>query len=372
MPPDLIAANDFSRQWRDVETDVLAAVAAVGARGWYVLGTEVQSFEAALASFWGLDDAVGVASGLDALEIALRVLGCSRGDRVLTSPISAFATTLAIVKLGAVPVFADCQDNGLIDLACCRRMLEADARIRFFVPVHLYGHSLDLDELASLRDRFDLKIVEDCAQSIGALFHGRPTGSVGEMAATSFYPTKNLGALGDGGAVLTRTAAHVAVVRSMRDYGQTAKYRHEVLGYNSRLDELQAAILHRACLPRLDAWTARRRQIATAYRDGIRNPHIRIPEAPFGSDSSYHLFPVLVQPGLKASAMDYLRQVGIGVGEHYPATILDQPAMRSITWEGETPRARTFCASEISLPVHPYLSDEEVARVTEACNGWRP
>src|SRR5258706_6069619 len=257
----MIPANDFERQWADTGPDLTRAFQRVMASGWYILGPEVRCLKESLAAFRRIPHAAGVASGLDAIEIALRVLGVQPGDKVWTTPLSAFATTLAIVKLGAVPVFVDTDAHGLIDLALARERL-AKRDIRFFVPVHLYGHSCDLVELARLRDEFSLGLVEDCAQSIGAAFHGAPLGSVGQFAATSFYPTKNLGALGDGGAVLTNDAALDAAVRTLRDYGQTGKYHHASIGYNSRLDELQAALMHDAFLPRLSAWIERRRAIA--------------------------------------------------------------------------------------------------------------
>ena len=270
----LIPANDFRRQWDELREDALAAFERVGFSGWYVLGEEVRVFEDGLAAFWGFPYAAGVASGLDAIEISLRALGCKQGDRVLTTPISAFATTLAIVKLGAVPVFVDTDDQGLIDLQRCHELLKKRSDIRFFVPVHLYGFALDPSALRWLRDEYGLLMVEDCAQSIRA---------AGDLAATSFYPTKNLGAMGDGGAILCRDAELDARVRALRDYGQTAKYRHDLIGYNSRLDELQAAFLRRACLPRLKRWSARRREIAAAYLKGIQNPAVRLPNPPKGS-----------------------------------------------------------------------------------------
>ena len=185
----MIQLNDFERQWRDTREAVLEAVAAVGESGWYILGEEVRELEAILARHWTAAHAVGVASGLDALEISLRVLGCKPGDRVLTTPLSAFATTLAIVRVGAVPVFVDTDEFGLIDLQACRKVLEKRRDIRFMVPVHLYGHALNMRELRALQEEFACLIVEDCAQSISATFDGVPAGSVGDLAATSFYPT---------------------------------------------------------------------------------------------------------------------------------------------------------------------------------------
>ncbi len=369
----MILANDFRRQWVEVGDQVLAAVARVGESGWYVLGEEVRRFENELAAYWGMRYAVGVASGLDAIEIGLRVLGCSPGDRVLTTPLSAFATTLAIVRLGAVPVFVDTDQRGLIDLARCRDYLQMHPEIRYFVPVHLYGHALDLEELARLRADFGLKIVEDCAQSIGARFRGAPTGSVGDIAATSFYPTKNLGAMGDGGALLTHDGGYDRQARVLRFYGETARYRHEEPGYNSRLDEVQAALIRDALLPRLDSWIARRRTIAAAYTMGIRHSGVTLPGSPAGSDSTWHLFPVLVEAGLRPAFMEHLKASGIAVGVHYPVAIPDQPALARVPFRAadDSLNARRICASEVSLPVHPFLTDAEIGRVVEAVNAWQ-
>jgi dTDP-3-amino-3,4,6-trideoxy-alpha-D-glucose transaminase len=368
----MILQNDFKRQWTDVGSDVLDAVRRVGESGWYILGREVQDFEQALTVSCGLRHAVGVASGLDAIELALKALGCKTGDRVLTTPVSAFATTLAIVKLGAVPVFADVDAYGLIDLTACREALRRRPEIRFFVPVHLYGHALDLRAVSALAEEFDCGVVEDCAQAIGARSEGCPVGTVGALAAISFYPTKNLGALGDGGAVLTGSADHAAAARSLRDYGQSTKYRHTVIGYNSRLDELQAALMSSAHLPRLSAWTERRRQIAGQYVAGIDNPLIRIPGAPEGSESSWHLFPVIVAAERKADFIGHMKLSGVLCGEHYPIAIPDQPAMQTVPCEmaDSCERARQWCSSQVSLPIHPYLSDDEVDRVMEAANAW--
>lgn len=369
----MIQLNDFVRQWNDTKADAVSAFSHMGESGWYVLGSQVHQFEKALAEYWQLPYAAGVASGLDAIEISLRALGCSRGDKVLTTPVSAFATTLAILKLDAVPVYADVDKFGLLDLEVAREVLQNDPTIRYIVPVHLYGHALDMTKLKSLQDDFELIIVEDCAQSIGANFNGIATGSVGQMAATSFYPTKNLGAMGDGGAILTADKEYDSAARALRDYGQVSKYRHDVLGYNSRLDELQAALMLRVNLPRLDNWIARRRQIAAAYLDNIQSRAVRIPGSPPGAESSWHLFPVLIAPECKTSFLAFLKARGITAGEHYPIAIPDQRAVRTVKTEiagAGIENARAFCHSEVSLPVHPYLTDGEVTAVINAINDW--
>jgi len=315
-----------------------------------------------------------VASGLDALEISLKILGCGPGDRVLVSPISAFATALAVVRLGAIPVFVDSDASGSMSLDAAEEVLRARPEIRFMLPVHLYGNSLDLERLERLRDGFGLVVVEDCAQSVLASYRGKPTGSVGQMAATSFYPTKNLGALGDAGAILTGDPEKAKLARAYRDYGKTGEYEHSYIGYNSRLDELQAAIVRRAHLPRLAKWVERRRAIAAAYEAGIRSPHIRICSVAAGSVSSRHLFPATVAPALKRQFMEWLRSRGVGGGEHYPMPLMDQPAMRNVACEtmGGCATAREFCRSQVSLPVHPYLSEEQIAYVVDVCNAWDP
>jgi dTDP-4-amino-4,6-dideoxygalactose transaminase len=270
-------------------------------------------------------------------------------------------------------VFVDTDSRGLIDLDRCAAILQTRRDIGYLLPVHLYGHSLDLDALRHLRTKFGIKIVEDCAQSIGASFGGEPTGSAGDLAATSFYPTKNLGAMGDGGAILTNDASFLAQASALRDYGQSQKYRHEVAGYNSRLDELHAAFLRRVGLPRLEGWTRRRREIASLYLDRILHPNVTLRDAPQGSLSSWHLFPVWVPSEARDGLLSHLKASGIVAGIHYPLTVLDQPALAGIAHEAldECPQARSLAASEVSLPIHPYLTSGEVDRVIQAVNRWK-
>jgi dTDP-3-amino-3,4,6-trideoxy-alpha-D-glucose transaminase len=373
----MILLNDFKRQWADTRLAAISAFSAIGESGYYVLGPEVREFEEALARYWGMACAVGVASGLDAIEIGLKARGCKPGDRVLTTPLSAFATTLGILKAGAVPVFVDTDRFGLIDLEHCRNALAArhnrHGGIPFFVPVHLYGHALDMGALAALRDEFDCCVIEDCAQSIGASHNGIGTGTVGQMAAVSFYPTKNLGALGDGGAILTGDERSASIARMLRDYGQSEKYHHDLVGYNSRLDELQAGLLRRVSLGKLPCWTEFRRRIAAAYVAGIDNPGIQVPGAPAGSNSCWHLFPVLVSPDRKRDFMSWLKGRGVLSAEHYPIPIPEQRALAGGNFEviGGIDSARQICRSEVSLPIHPYLNDEEISQVIDACNAWK-
>jgi dTDP-3-amino-3,4,6-trideoxy-alpha-D-glucose transaminase len=367
-----VSLNDFTRQWTEVSQAVVAAVERVGASGWFILGEEVKVFEATLASRWGLRHAVGSASGTDALEIALRIIGVLPGQKVLTTPLSAFATTLALMRVGAIPIYTDVDSSGLLDLDRAETLLAQHPDIGVIVPVHLFGHSLNLDHLDHLKNRFNLAIIEDCAQSIDARSGTRAVGHVGQIAATSFYPTKNMGCLGDGGALLTSDDHLATRARSVRDYGQTHKYIHSEFGLNSRLDELQAAILLDAFLPRLSEWTARRRQIAESYKEQLAHSKIAIPPAPDGSRSVWHLFPVLIA-GQRDSFRAHLERLGVATGIHYPILITEQRALAQygrFQVLGSLDRAQAFVASEVSIPIHPFLTDAEVQQVIDACNSW--
>jgi dTDP-4-amino-4,6-dideoxygalactose transaminase len=362
-----IAANDFARQWQDICDDALEAVDRVGRSGWLVLGEEVRGFETELAGWWGVPHAVGVASGLDALEIALRCVGITAGDRVLTTPLTAFATTLAILRAGAEPVWSDVDETGSLDLDQAEEVLAADQSIRALIPVHLYGHPLDPMELRRLADERGVIVIEDCAQSAGASREGLPTATVGLAAATSLYPTKNLGAMGDGGLVLTPNEELAERARVLRDYGRRGRYEHREPGLNSRLDEVHAAILRSAMLPRLDTWLSRRRAIASRYEEALAESSLR-PIPPAGGRSAHHLFPVEVTEGDAAQVAAGLERSGVAVGRHYPFLCSSQSAVEGIgVRAGGLPVAQRIADGELSLPIHPYLDDDEVGAVIAAC-----
>jgi dTDP-4-amino-4,6-dideoxygalactose transaminase len=369
----LILLNDFKKQWEDIGEEAIQAFANVGSSGWYILGNEVAEFERALAGQWQLRYAAGVANGLEAIQIALEITGCKAGDRVLTTPLSAFATTLAILRIGATPVFTDVDSFGLIDLDQVEEALESNSGIGYVIPVHLFGHSCDLERLQHLCERFDITIIEDCAQSIGAKWNGVSTGTIGAVACTSFYPTKNLGALGDGGAVLTNSEELDKAARRLRDYGQSSKYKHDLIGLNSRLDEVHAAFLSHVALPRLQTWIVQRKKIAEAYLSEINNASVRVVGRPEHSDSCWHLFPLLVDPERKQDFRQHLQNRGVQTGEHYPIPIPDQRALEGVRIEIPRKLSRTslFCQSEVSIPIHPYLTDAEVTGVIEAVNTWK-
>lgn len=362
-----VLANDFAAQWDEVGADVLAAIERVGRSGWLILGEEVSQFEEQFAEWWGVRHAVGVGTGLDALEIALRCVGVKQGDRVLTTPLTAFATTLAILRVGAEPVWVDVDDTGGLNLEAARAALIGDQRIKFLLPVHLYGHPLDLDCLAEIVEETGVRLVEDCAQSAGARRAGRPTGTVGHLGAVSLYPTKNLGAYGDGGVVLTNDEEMAKRARRLRNYGQDGRYHHVEMGLNSRLDELQAAILTTALIPNLDAWLGRRASIAQSYAAALEGTGLR-PIRPAGGSSANHLFPVEAVSQDPATVREAIMATGVVVERHYPVICPDQPACgQAGETVGTLSTARRLADREISLPIHPQLDDGGVKQVVDAC-----
>jgi dTDP-4-amino-4,6-dideoxygalactose transaminase len=363
-----VPANDFARQWQSIREDAIDAMDRVGQSGWLILGEEVREFELELADWWGVPYAVGVASGLDALEIALRCAALPAGARVLTTPLTAFATTLAILRAGAEPSWCDVEESGGMDLDQAEAALAADPSIRAVMPVHLYGHPLDPRRLERLASDHGVVIIEDCAQSVGAARDGQPTGLAGLAAGTSLYPTKNLGAMGDGGVLLTIHESVAEHAKRLRDYGQRTKYEHVEMGLNSRLDELQAAILRSALLPRLTTWQSRRQEIADSYLAALVGCALR-PITPIGGQSANHLFPVEIIGDETAAAVAlHLGERGIHVGRHYPFVCPDQAAVRNVGKRiGDLPVARRLAERELSLPINPHMSDEEIEVVIQAC-----
>jgi dTDP-4-amino-4,6-dideoxygalactose transaminase len=338
------------------------AIARVVSSGWFVLGPEVEGFEHEFAHAAGAAHAVGVGTGTDALALTLRALGIGPGDEVITTPLSAAYTALAIMMAGARPVFADIDPVRLtLDPAHVEGAI--GPRTRAVVPVHLYGQPADMTALERIASRHQLAIVEDCCQAHLATAAGRPVGTIGAAGAFSFYPTKNLGALGDGGAVVTNDAQLAARVRRLRNGGQTDRFHHAEPGVNSRLDEIQAAIL-RARLPGLPEWTSRRRRLAARYRELlIHAPDVTvIPESDPGH--VYHLF-VVRSRELRDRLQQSLAARGVETLIHYPVPIPSQPALAAMA-PADCPVAARACGEVLSLPLHQALSDTDVAIVAEA------
>jgi dTDP-3-amino-3,4,6-trideoxy-alpha-D-glucose transaminase len=340
---------------------VREAIDRVIAAGWFVLGPELEAFETEFAAACRAAETIGVGTGTDAIAIALRALGIGPGDEVITSPLSAAYTALAIMMAGARPVFADI-DSDRLTLDPRAAAAAVTPRTAAILPVHIYGQPADMRGLAELATRHNLAIVEDCCQAHLATCDGRPVGSFGAAAAYSFYPTKNLGALGDGGAITTNDPQLGARARRLRNGGQTDRYHHGEFGVNSRLDEMQAAVL-RARLTFLPGWTARRRELAATYRARLRSA--RAISIPRETDSGhvYHLF--AVRSPERAAVQTILRSAGIETLIHYPVPIPKQPALAS-EHPADCPVANRVCDEVLSLPLYPSLPAGTVDRVAAA------
>jgi dTDP-4-amino-4,6-dideoxygalactose transaminase len=335
------------------------------ASGWFILGPEVEAFEAEFAAASGATHAIGVGNGTDAIAVILRALGIGLGDEVITSPLSAAYTALAIMMVGARPVFADV-DAGCLTLDPAAAAQAITPNTRAILPVHLYGQAADMPALERVASRHGLALVEDCCQAHLSTANGRPVGTIGVAGAFSFYPTKNLGALGDGGAVITNDSALAERVRRIRNGGQTDRYHHAVPGVNSRLDEMQAAIL-RARLPFLRGWTTARRTLAATYRRALNTAAIRaVPERDPGH--VYHLF--VVRSANRSALQQHLRSQGIETLVHYPIPIPAQAAVRDQA-PHECPTATTACGEVLSLPMYPALTEAEVEDVARSVTSFQ-
>lgn len=347
--------------------DVRAAIDRVLARGWFILGPELSAFEEEFALASGARHAVGVGTGTDAIALTLRALDIGPGDEVITTPLSAAYSALAIMMSGATPVFADIDPDRLtIDPAAIEAAVTP--RTAAILPVHLYGQPADMVRIQAIATRHGLTIVEDCCQAHLATCAGQPVGSFGIAGAFSFYPTKNLGALGDAGAITTNDATLAERLRRTRNGGQTDRYHHVEPGWNSRLDEMQAAVL-RARLTRLPAWTERRRALAGRYRAGLTGGPVTVPPE-CDAGHVYHLFPVRTSD--RAGLIAHLERAGIGAIIHYPIPIPRQPALTGIATPDACPIADGVCRDVCSLPLHPHLSDTDADAVMAAVSRWRP
>jgi dTDP-4-amino-4,6-dideoxygalactose transaminase len=357
---------DPSRQLRPLMSELEDAAAGVIRGGWYLFGKHTESFEQDFAAWLGVQSAVGCASGTDAITLALMALGVGDGVTVITVPNSAFATACAITRADAVPRFVDIDpETWLLDIG--ETIASIDGEVRAVVPVHLYGHAFNVPELLqALPD--GVMVVEDCAQAHGASLDGRKAGTFAEIAAFSFYPSKNLCALGDAGAVAAASEALADRVRYLRFYGQEKRDHHSQIGMNSRIDEIQAAFLSIE-LKHIDAWVGRRREIAGMY-DRELNPEVfKRPAITEKSLPAYHLYVVAVEE--RDRFRKFLASEGIDTGVHYPVPIHLQPAYRELGYSrGDFPNAEALCERIVSLPVAPHLEDSEIERVIKSCRDF--
>jgi dTDP-4-amino-4,6-dideoxygalactose transaminase len=366
---------DLSAGYRQYRDEIDACVARVMSSGWYILGGEVARFENQFAEWLNVEHVVGVANGTDAITLALRSLGVGAGDAVFTVSHTAVASVAAIELAGATPVLVDVNAStrniDIDQLSDSIRDLQRAAgklRPRAVLPVHLYGHSCDMSALTRLCAEHGLELIEDCAQAHGTRYKGALAGSFGSAAAFSFYPTKNLGAFGDAGAVVFRDSAAANRCRALREYGWTKRYVSEFTGINSRLDELQAAILATK-LPHLDEEIGARQAIARMYDDGLSGL-IETPVVSRESRHAYHLY--VVRCAERDSLRSSLEQAGIGSGVHYPVPVHLQPAYsgRVAVSRGGLGVTEALAREVLSLPMHPFLVPEQVQRVIEVVGDW--
>ncbi len=351
--------------------EIDAAVARVFESGRYILGQEVEAFEREFAAYLGVGQAIGVANGTDAIQLALRACDVGQGDLVFTVSHTAVATVAAIELCGAIPVFVDIDpitftmEPDDLERAIGER---SDAPMKAIVPVHIYGHPVPLPAILDIAKRHNLRVVEDCAQSHGATLDGKKTGTWGDLSAFSFYPTKNLGALGDGGMVATDDAELARRVRSLREYGWQQRYVSQTPGLNSRLDELQAAIL-RVKLRYLDAENDDRRQLAHMYTSLLGESGLMLPQERTGAAHVYHQY--VVRTAERDGLKEYLRDHGIGTLIHYPVPVHVQPAYADRgLWDRALPQTETAATEILSLPMYPELGGDCVRAVASCITEW--
>jgi dTDP-4-amino-4,6-dideoxygalactose transaminase len=370
-----IPVVDLSAGYQRYREEISARVARVMDSGWYILGEQVARFEKEFAAWIGVEHVVGVANGTDAIHLALRSLGIGAGDAVLTVSHTAVASVAAIESAGATPVLVDVDAatynidiDKLNDTVRNFTRFAGGLRPRALLAVHLYGQSCDMSALRGLCEERGLELIEDCAQSHGARFAGASTGTFGSAAAFSFYPTKNLGAFGDAGAVVLRDSAAAARCRALREYGWTSRYVSEFSGINSRLDEIQAAVLS-VKLAHLDAEIAVRRSLAQRYDRGLAGA-VRTPAVHPGCEHAYHLY--VVRSAARDALRGHLQKAGVGSGIHYPVPVHLQPAYlgRLPVGAGGLAVTEALAREIVSLPMHPFVRDAQADRVIGVVSDW--
>ena len=357
----------FKPMEEELNDELRDAFDRVLSRSWYIGGIEDKSFETSFASFFGRDYCIGTGNGLDALMLILKALNIGEGDEVIVPSNTYIATALAVSYVGAKPVLAEPDINTFnIDLSCIEDKITS--KTKAIIPVHLYGQPCDMDPLMEIASKYDLKIIEDCAQAHGASYKGRKVGTFGVAAGFSFYPGKNLGALGDAGAVVTNDKSLSDKVRALGNYGSDYKYHHIYMGNNSRLDEMQAAFLG-VKLPHLERMNEERRRIAKIYSESIKNPKVNVPYVIDDCVPVWHVY------GLRCKERDaletHLKNRGITTNKHYPIPIHLQECYKGLGYvEGDFPVAEEISKTELSIPIYYGMSDEEIKYVVDCINDF--
>lgn len=355
----------FLSMEKELNNNIRTAFDRVFTSSWYIEGKEDEKFEAAFAEYCNVKYCVGVGNGLDALMLALKALGVGAGDEVIVPSNTYIATALAVTYVGATPVFVEPDINTfLIDPTLIEAKITS--KTKAIMPVHLYGQACDMDPIMEIAKKHNLFVVEDCAQAHGATYKGKKVGSFGDVAGFSFYPGKNLGALGDAGAAVTNNKELADKIRALGNYGSDYKYHHIYQGNNSRLDEMQAAFLS-AKLPHLDRMNEERRRIANMYTDGIKNPKVITPIVNEDCVPVWHIY------GIRCAERDalekYLNDKGIGTNKHYPIPMHMQDCYKELNIpQGALPIAEEISSTELSLPMYYGMTDEQVQYVIDAIN----
>lgn len=357
----------LGRQYNKYQAEYEEAALRVLRSGWYILGNELDSFEKLYAEYMGVKHCIGVGNGLDSLRLALTALGIGKGDEVIVQDNTFIATALAISENGATPVFVDADEFFGID----PNKIEAaiTERTKAIMTVHLYGQPCEMDTILEIAHKHNLKVVEDCAQCHGASYKGQKCGTFGDAACFSFYPMKPIGAFGDAGAVITNSDEVDERVRMLRNYGSKVKYHHELLGINSRMDEIQAAITS-VSVKHVNDGNAERKAIAEKYKAGINNPLVKIPAVRPETDHVYHVFPVFCEK--RDELVQYLADAGIHAQIHYPIPCHITGCYKELGYkEGQFPVAEEYGKHEMSLPIYVGLTDEEINYIIETINGFQ-
>lgn len=357
----------FKPMEHELDNDLRAAFERVYQRSWYIEGEEDAAFEKAFADYCGTEYCIGCGNGLDALMLALKALGIGAGDEVLVPSNTYIATALAVTYTGATPVFVE-PDIRTYNLDPANLEAALTERTKAIMPVHLYGQSCDMDSIVTFAKEHGLFVVEDCAQAHGATYKGRKVGTFGDAAGFSFYPGKNLGALGDAGAAVTGDKALAGKIRALGNYGSDYKYHHIYQGNNSRLDEMQAAFLA-AKLPHLERMNVERRRIAARYLNEIHNEQMVLPYVLPGTEPVWHIFAIRCKRRDKLA--EYLAEKEISTNKHYPIPIHLQGAYANLHIpKGALPIAEEISATQLSLPMYYGMTDDEISYVIDALNGF--
>lgn len=364
----MIPFVDLQSQYQSLKDQINPAVEAVMSKCNFVLGQQVADFEAAFAEYCGVKHCIGVASGTDALHLALVALGIGEGDEVITQANTFVATTLAISYTGATPVLVDCLP-GTYNLDPAQIEAKITPKTKAIMPVHLYGQLADMDAIQALAKKHGIDVVEDACQAHGAQHGGQRAGSFGKVAGFSFYPGKNLGAYGDGGGITTNDDALAEKLRQLRNLGSPKKYYHEMLGFNSRLDTMQAAVLG-VKLPHLDDWSAKRAWAASKYNEKLQGiGDVICPDLGEAGSHVFHLY--VIRSKQRDALLAHLQEKGVGAGIHYPVPIHRLGLYKDMGWNpADYPNAELFAGEILSLPMFPELSEEQIDQVAAAVKSF--